>query len=193
MKLTPPERLILLTLFEIREKLDGDENDTFWSNAAEIVRRGYEGLYDRLPALDSETPTMPKDRCDFVENVLRMYTVLSDYLRANPDDAHAHGHRWAKFAGFDGNGEGAYLGYARFIVERMGFYPNLLPGDTDGFNSHVPTHERYRQMLGEWKGRGEPTELSADDARAILDPKPPAPPRRGDDEDRPRRGDKFRM
>jgi len=29
MKLTPPERLILLTLFEIREKLDGEENDTF--------------------------------------------------------------------------------------------------------------------------------------------------------------------
>lgn len=179
MTLTPPERLILLTMFEIREKLEGDHQDpqdNFWSNAAEIVRRGYEGLYDRLPALDSEAPTMPKEKCEFVNDIFEMYIVLSDYLRDNPGDEHAGGHPWAKFAGFDGNGEGEYLGYARFAVERMGFWQSLGPslGGADGFNSHVPTCDRYRQMLGEWKRRGRPAELAGEDVRAILDSSPPS-------------------
>ena len=85
---------------------------------------------------------------------------------ANKEGVESHK---VEFAGFDGNNETAYMGYALHYCEGMGGrfhhlkrYPN--------FNSHAPMMEGYRRMLDAWQAADKPREFkSAADIRAIID------------------------
>ena len=48
------------------------------------------------------------------------------------------------FRGFDGNGEGGYIGIARFLVEQLDRFTKFKGRE---LNAHMPTSEAHRRML----------------------------------------------
>ena len=91
----------------------------------------------------NEDDVLPAEECDEVIQIMTMFSALQ-YSCA--DLKHKTGiEGWSvKFHGFDGNNEGAQLGYARYVV-KGGRFANLDKGDD--FNSHMPTLSSYRRML----------------------------------------------
>ena len=167
-----------MNLFEIREALAGDDADDarHWAFCAEIARNGYESLYDKLPSV---SPPLANDRGQLAREIGDVFVVLGRYIEANPDDTNVAGHRRAKL-GFDGNGDDRdMMGFLRFVMDRNGEFIDLAEQrkKTGGFNNHGagPSLSEYGAMVGQWKSMGRPSELSADQAQAILDAEPIGP------------------
>ena len=88
----------------------------------------------------------------FVVNVLDMWSFLEagherlsmkDKARVEKE-AEPFG-KHVQFSGFDGNYESMHMSIARFLVEKMERFTRLKGRD---FNSHCPTLDRHRRMLG---------------------------------------------
>ena len=181
MEFTPAQRAILLNLFEIREALAGDDADVkHWAFCADIARYGYESLYDKLPGV---SPPMPEDRGHLVREIGDVFVALGRYMEANPGDTKASEHRRARLC-FDGNGdERDMMGFLRFIMDRNGEFSDLAEQrkKTDDFNNHGagPSVSEYGAMVGVWKSMEQPSDLSPEQAHAILDAQPTHPGRVG--------------
>jgi uncharacterized protein len=72
-----------------------------------------------------------------------------------------------QFDGFDGNNEGPYLGYAKYLINRLGYFRESKDAG-DGLNSHFPTLDRYRLILKRWKATPNPRKLTREDILSII-------------------------
>lgn len=95
---------------------------------------------------------MSEEECKEVLEILEMHRALAwSYLdlsgKKEVDDDRL------KFRGFDGNNESCQLSYTSYFIIDLERFQELLYGkEYRDFNSHMPTLDRYRRMLGVWKG-----------------------------------------
>lgn len=174
MTLTKNERLMLLSLYSLMKgqrlmmdragvKEPDEENDiptvAQCCHAIEILRCGYEALYDYLPVRFVEQ-AMPLEDGKFVMEVFHMFDDISRYMEEHPEDKEVSDHKRAKFLGFDGNNDRRSYEFARFFTETLKpeQHGDLVKkreeelSGGDPFNSHSRiTRKIYEVMLEEWR------------------------------------------
>jgi uncharacterized protein YfbU (UPF0304 family) len=146
MTLTDGEKLILLMLSEIHQKLgitggidsefvkDAIYYDKLWSLSWQM---------SGIPFQQTETPAVVKDTVDILEmwdTIEWTFENLSDTDKEKVRSA--YGDRDVKFLGFDGNNEDHY-GTATFLVDKMGRFQRFKGRD---LNSHMPSIDIYKRM-----------------------------------------------
>ena len=179
MTLTQNERLMLTCLFSLMKgqrlimdqagiEEPNEENDIPSAkqcrNAIEILRCGYEVLYDEpllRPTMHFKEKEMGKKDGQFVMNVFHMFDDISRYLEENSQDEEVRNHQHSKFDGFDKNNDSQCYDFARFWTETLEWHADLvakrreeLSGEVrnDPFNSHSgATRKIYEIMLEEWQ------------------------------------------
>jgi len=153
-QLTLKERLAFALRFRTLAKLhEGDEEgeSEHWTRMAEIVESGYTAEYALMSYTFSEE--LPYSECRFVWDVLDMFTTLEASLERLPEAERVPFDDWeCTFRGFDGNNESAYLSYARFLIQddRWTSLAEAFGPQRESGNSHMPTLQRYREMLAAW-------------------------------------------
>jgi uncharacterized protein YfbU (UPF0304 family) len=162
MKLTDLERLSLFHQCLILSKIDSEESHS-WGIKAEILEKGYElefsGVFDAL------SPIVPAATSTFVLHVFDMFRAIQDALRngvaMDPAEESVF-----QFRGFDGNEEGPYYRYARFVIEKKGWFEEFRDGP---LNSHYPTLDKYSGMLAAWNSSANRSGLTAEDLKRVAD------------------------
>lgn len=154
------ERLSLINQFRTLALLDKSDAPTYLRHA-KALERGYSGQYEFLENL---SPEMSQEDCDFVVDVLDMYDALQTSVTQLGAGAGIADSK-VRFLGFDGNNEGRFMGYSRFIVEGGQF--DYLDMNKD-HNSHMPMVQSYKQMLKKWRALGESHAMPAGDVSAVL-------------------------
>src|ERR1700683_1504731 len=150
MKLSDGEKLILIMLTEIYEKLQiKREVDPKLVQSA-ITGGNLWGLELAYPGIFHNTEPTP-DVISETGDVLDMWRYIeSSYQQLSPDDqaqvkeeARPFGN--AQFRGFDANDEATYIGVARFVIDALDRFRRFKGR---GLNSHMPSLGAHRRMLG---------------------------------------------
>ena len=174
MKLSDGEKLIILMLSELYEKLgvEGEMDPDFIKSAIFSDQLwGLKWKYSGIPFEESEDPAIVKEVIDILDMwsfIERAYSQLSDEQKEKIEVDAAPFGRNPNFQGFDGNNETEYMGTAMFIVNDLGRFQEFKGRS---FNSHSPSIKIYHRMLNAFEPirknlAYEP--LSLDDLTKIL-------------------------
>ncbi len=179
MQLTNPERLILVMLAEIHEKLGIQKGIDTKLLAKSIHTNNTWALSCELPGIIAEdSPDTTPPQVTEVSKILAMWRSIEEaYQSFRPTDkakikteASPFGEH-VQFTGFDGNNESKHMGIARFLIEQMDSFSHFTGRN---LNSHCPVLDEYRRMLtayepmqGTLVGHG----LNADQVIEILNAK----------------------
>jgi uncharacterized protein YfbU (UPF0304 family) len=154
MKLTNPEKLILLMLSDIYDKVGLDEVDTKLLRAA-IYSENTWALDWEMPGVVGSTaePTPPlvKEVVDYLDMWSFMEEAYAGYdteAKAKIEsDAKPFG-KHVRFPGFDGNNESELVSIVDILVDDMGRFSRFKGRD---LNSHAPMRESYARMYRVFK------------------------------------------
>lgn len=149
MKMTNSEKLILLMLSDIYDKLGLESFDTTLLRSAIYTENTW--------ALDWEMPGVVGSSADptptivsKVLNYLEMWSSIEEAVSSFGPDEVAELERnatpfgkYVRFPGFDGNNEPEELSIARIIIEDMGRFTRFKGRD---LNSHAPLKDAYERM-----------------------------------------------
>ncbi len=151
MKLTDGEKLMLLMLCEIYEKLgvEGETDPKFIQRAIFTENTwGINWLYTGIPFESDDAPPEVHE----VLNILEMWRSIEDtYSELSKDDraiVEKEAGGKPRFTGFDGNKEGSHGNIADFLINYLDRFEEFK-GRT--LNSHVPLLDAYRRMLGAFR------------------------------------------
>jgi len=168
--MTKLERLMLANQLLILERLAPDEAECYAPMRKALIE-GYSLHYE--DALQMFHDDLPEEQCREVLDVLAMYRAITNTIAKLKPDDELRDHYRARFPGFDGNNEGALMGYVRYFIVDLDRYEELRYGaDNPSFNSHAPMLPAYRKMLTDWKGLGQQHEMTRDDLTSVLGPTP---------------------
>jgi len=149
MKLTNPEKLILLMLSDIYEKIGLDQIDTKLIRSAIYSENTWALSWELTGVVGSDADETPQDVKDVV-NYLDMWSFLEDaYSGFDTSTKGLVEHevepfgRHIRFPGFDGNYEGNLLSIARILIDDMDRFSRFKGRD---LNSHFPAKENYAKM-----------------------------------------------
>lgn len=150
MKLTNSEKLILVMLAAIHEKLgiDNSVDTKLLTNA--IHSNNTWALSWELQGIVGDSPDPTPHEVSEVTDILDMWSFIEEAYgtfgapekKKIETEADPFGTR-VQFSGFDGNNETEHLSIARFLVEDMGRFSRFKGRD---LNSHHPSIETYRRM-----------------------------------------------
>ena len=150
MKISDGEKLIILMLTELYQKLDVEGeidpefirsaifSDNIWS-----VPWKYPGI----PFTDQETPDVVKEVLDILDMwhlIEYSYTNFSDEEKTKLVEGAGVFGKDPKFGGFDGNNESTHMGTALFIVNDLDRFQEFAGRN---MNSHMRSLDGYRRML----------------------------------------------
>ena len=150
MKLSDGEKLILLMLSELYEKLgiEGEVEPEFIKSA--IFSDNLWGIpwkYSGIPFEHQKDPEIVREVIDILDMwsfIEHSYESLNDkekdYIKK---EAAPFGDN-PQFVGFDGNNESSYMGTALFIVNDLQRFEEFKGRN---FNSHCPSVDSYKRML----------------------------------------------
>ncbi|WP_411845572.1 YfbU family protein [Roseibacillus persicicus] len=164
MDITNTEKLILINQYKILAKLDPDSS-SYYEKAENILSNGYRFLYGSLDNwIDDE---MSEDKSEFVMDILSLYRAIG---HIDDTDDQLGGYSNRVFRGFDGNEEGEYFSFTRFVIEEEGKFAEQKGGEAsvDGYNSHCPMVPTYAAMIQRWESRGKKYQLTLEEIKAIL-------------------------
>lgn len=166
MELTIKDRLILINQYKILAALN-DGDSSHYLEMIEILENGYEIFYSNTYSWISEG--MSNDKCQLVLDILGFYRVIESLKRASKDDE-LMSHMYGYFLGFDGNHEGDYLGFCRFLIEKQGKFQEQKPYyiQNDGMNSHMEMVWKYRMIVSRWNSKSDKYHLTVAEAISIL-------------------------
>lgn len=163
--LSMAERAILINQFKILSEITQDYDA--YKDEIRILSSGYESLYEEI---DGISGFLPEDECRFVYDILFLYykmklSKVKDRLDSLPQIDGRTDLRDVepKFPGFDGNGEPGLYGFASFLINDRGEFPE----HKHYLNSHGP-HLNYRAMLVE-SSKYDGQYYSEEQIQAILD------------------------
>jgi uncharacterized protein YfbU (UPF0304 family) len=149
MKLTNPEKLIVLMLSDIYDKLGLDSVDTSLLRSA-IYTENTWALDWELTGVVGSNPDPTPELVMKVVRYLEMWSIIEDAVSSLGSDEAARLERNAapfgkhvRFPGFDGNNEADALGIARILIEDMGRFTRFKGRD---LNSHTPLLDAYERM-----------------------------------------------
>jgi len=165
MKLTDPEKLILVMLSEIYEKL-GIRGETDTQFLLEAIYQDHTwALSWEMPGIvqceSDETPPEVEevmgilDMWHFVETSYESF----DATEKDEVDSAVGAGAGARFMGFDGNNETKHMSIARFLVERMGRFQHFKGRE---FNAHHPTLYFHRPMVSAFNSIRSTNSLGGD-------------------------------
>lgn len=150
MKITDGEKLILLMLSELHDKLgiDGEiEPDFIRSAIFSDNTWSIPWKYVGIPFEERETPEIVKKVLDILEmwsTIERAYEDLSIEQKEWLEKEAAPFGKNPTFPGFDGNNECEYMGTAAFLVNDLDRFEEFK-GRV--FNSHCPSIDSYERMM----------------------------------------------
>ena len=151
MKLSNPEKLIILMLSEIYDKLGLGDIDTKLLRSA-IYSENTWALDWEMPGVVGSDQEAPPPLVRDVVNYLDMWSFLEEAHASFDAPTREHVAREAepfgrhvRFSGFDGNNESEALSIARILVDDMGRFSRFKGRDLD---SHAPLISSYARMLG---------------------------------------------
>jgi uncharacterized protein len=171
MKLSDGERLILIMLSEIHERLEIKNGvDTklvksaIYDGNLWAMERQFSGIfhkYEASPEIVSEATDI-LDMWRFIETSYQNLPPADKErikLEAEPFGEHV------RFSGFDGNSESEYIGVARCYVNELDSF-SLFKGRD--FDSHVPLVAAYRRMYAVFEPMRSSEDLTATQIIEIL-------------------------
>ncbi len=151
MNLTNSEKLILIMLSEIYEKLGIDSqrgiDPSFVKEAIYSDNTwGFEWKYSGIFNTSDPAPPEVND----VINIMDMWMFIEEAVESFNDEqknkleqlASPFG-RSPQFIGFDGNNECEYISIARFLIDQLDRFTRFHGRD---LNSHMPSVSGYRRM-----------------------------------------------
>lgn len=149
MKLSNPEKLILLMLSEIYDKLGLTEVDTSLLRSAIYTENTWALDWEMQGVVGSESEP-PPPLVHKVINYLDMWSFLEEAHNSFDaptkdrvaQEAEPFG-KHVRFPGFDGNNESEALSIAKILVNDMGRFSRFKGRD---MNSHAPLLENYARM-----------------------------------------------
>jgi len=150
MKISDGEKLILLMLSEIYDRLGMDEGISPEFIRSAIFSNNLWGIpwkYSGIPFEDQEDPEIVREVLDILDMwsiIEYSYKELSSEEKAQLEEIAAPFGKDPKFPGFDGNNESSYMGTASFIVNELDRFEEFKGRD---FNSHFPSLDGHRRML----------------------------------------------
>lgn len=154
MKITDGEKLILLMLSELYDKLgvEGEVEPDFirsaiFSNNTWSIPWKYVGI----PFEEQDTPEVVKEVLDILDMwsmIERSYEILSNESKEFVEKEASPFGKDPRFPGFDGNNETEYMGTASFLVNDLDRFEEFKGRN---FNSHYPSIDSYRRMLSVFK------------------------------------------
>lgn len=150
MKLTDSERCIMLNQLEILKKLKPSAGEKKrYERAQDILLYGYEFFYDKACVVGELFSPISEAVSKKVYAIFEMFRVLHfSYEKLQQADQAQLEVSAIQFIGFDGNNEGDYMSFARFLVEKMDLYDEQKDAK---FNSHCPMISTYNRMLETYK------------------------------------------
>lgn len=150
MNITDGEKLILLMLSELYDKLEvkGEiEPDFIRSAIFNDMPWSIPWKYSGIPFEKQDTPEIVKEVLD----ILDMWSFLESSYERLSDEEKAYVEKEAdpfgkdpKFKGFDGNNETDYMGTASFLINDLNRFEEFKGRY---LNSHCSSIETYRRML----------------------------------------------
>jgi len=150
MKLTDGEKLIVLMLSELYEKLGvkGEIEPDFIKSAIYSDKLwGLKWKYSGIPFEETEDPEIVKEVVDILDMwsfIEQAYSRLSNEQKAKLEADVPYIGKDPKFIGFDGNNESEYMGTAMFLVNDLERFQEF---SGRSFNCHSPSIDGYRRML----------------------------------------------
>ncbi|MFZ0854115.1 MAG: YfbU family protein [Hyphomicrobiaceae bacterium] len=176
MKLSDGEKLILVMLSDIHEKLGIKNSGVDGSFVRDAITTGNAwGLKERYHGVFGTEEADPATLSE-VRDILEMWVIIETAYKKLPQaekariatDAAPSGSD-VKFGGFDGNSEIKHMIIARFLIERLEHWTDFAGRN---LNSHYPSLGAYRRMLKVWgsikKGLLSADDLTADQIVALL-------------------------
>jgi uncharacterized protein YfbU (UPF0304 family) len=155
MKITDGEKLILLMLSELYDKLgvDGEIEPDFIRSAIFSDKSwSIPWKYSGIPFENQETPEIVKEVLDILDMwsfIEYSYGELSEEDKAYVEKEAAPFGKDPRFRGFDGNNETDYMGTASFVVNQLNRFEEFKGRN---FNSHCPSVDGYHRMLSVFEG-----------------------------------------
>ena len=166
MEITRKDRIILINQYKILSKLYPEDSEHY-DELREILEDGYEVFYSMIDEWVSQD--MPESEGKFVLDILDLYRAIEDYKRISKDQEIIE-HHYSYFLGFDGNNEGQYMAFARFLINKQGKFSEqkdyLLKNDN--LNSHTAMVDTYKRFLRNWEDIEKPFKLNAEQIKGIL-------------------------
>lgn len=176
MKLTNPEKLILIMLAEIQEKLDIKDGTNYKLVTNAIYSENTWALDWEMPGIVGSFPEQTPPQVKFVVDVLEMWSFIEEGYdsfdpkekenikeKASPFGSHV------KFSGFDGNNETDEMSIASFLINDMGRFSRFKKRDMNSHCSSINTYEKmlnvFKPLLSTLNGQ---MHLSADQVISIL-------------------------
>ena len=154
MKISDGEKLILLMLSELYDKLgvDGEIEPDFIRSAIFTDNMwSIPWKYSGIPFEPQESPKIVKEVLDILDMwsvIERSYANLSEVDKKFVEEAAAPFGKDPAFRGFDGNNETDHMGVASFLVNELDRFEEFKGRD---FNSHCPSIDTYNRMLSAYK------------------------------------------
>lgn len=143
-KFTRFERYQLSIQLRILEALYPDEAESI-AVQREAIEHGYELLYRwQMEHIYDGDDVMTREECLEVWNTLDMFDIIGRSISEIGKPEYKE-HFAAKFAGYDGNNESKFMGFAAFTVERQKRFEYVRV--ERGWNSHFPARQMYLRML----------------------------------------------
>jgi hypothetical protein len=151
MKLSDGEKLILVMLSELHEKLGikGEIEPKFvreaiFSGNTWGLKWQYPGIFDSGESSEAVVSEVVNilDMWSFLEGG---YKKLSKADKARVEKEAEPLGKDVRFHGFDGNNETEYMGVARFLIDHLNRFASFFKGRD--LNSHMPSIDGYRRMF----------------------------------------------
>lgn len=168
MKLTDGEKLIILMLSELYEKLQiGGEMDPYFLRSAIFNDHlwGIRWKYSGIPFERAEDPPVVREVVDILDMwsfIESAYSKLDEKNRQKlAQDAAPFGEN-PRFKGFDGNNETEHMSVAMFLVNQLDRFQEFKGRN---FNCHHPSLDAHRRMLAVF----EPLRASLADSRLSVE------------------------
>ncbi len=166
MDLTKKERVLLINQYQILALLDSSQADHY-EEIIEILINGFKIFYSSISEWLSDD--MSENEGSLVLDVLSLYRAIESFKRRS-DNENIANHPWGYFQGFDGNNEGNYMIFAKFLIIKQGKFAEQAQylAQNDACNSHRPTVSKYENMIEKWDEYDRNYELSEDQVLKIL-------------------------
>jgi len=155
MELSMKDRIFLYNQYEILKSLKSDDEyeQEQCNYYQEILSEGYKFNYDDL--IEGFDKDIPDSVSQFVLDVLQMYRTLTcSYIELSAAEKEQINKYDITYHGFDGNEEGNYYTYSKFVLEKKHDFEEIYNNGDVELNSHCNKVQTYSNMLSNWNDLG---------------------------------------
>lgn len=177
MKLSDGEKLIILMLSDLHEKLDiNGEIEPYFLKSAIFNDHlwGIRWKYSGIPFENCEDPAVVKEVADILDMwsfIEHGYSKLNEIDKVTLSDTVEHFGKDPKFEGFDGNNESEYMSIAMFFVNDLDRFSEFKGRSFNCHHQSIGMHKRMLEVFTPIRKQLSHKSLSVDQLTKILQAK----------------------